>query len=47
MEKCEVAVHPICRLATGWAENREVGKEGKNNWHPTDHPITINEEVVN
>jgi hypothetical protein len=46
MKKCEVAVHPICRLATGQAENREVGKEGKNNSHPTEHPKTINEEVV-
>jgi hypothetical protein len=46
MEKCEVAVRPICRPATGQAENREVGKEGKNNRHLTEHPNTINEEVV-
>ena len=46
MKKCEVAVHPISRLANGSAENREVGKEGKNKSHPTEHPKTINEEVV-
>jgi hypothetical protein len=38
MKNCEVAVHPICRLADGSAEIREVGKEGKNKSHPTEHP---------
>ena len=44
MKKCEVAVHPICRLAPGQAENTEVDKEGNNNSHLTVHLRTLNKE---